>query len=298
MQLKLKKNLYSIDKNLLVKAGEVINDTVLDRAVEKARKICLAKLKDTIILKDIKKAFLDERYATIFSSKSTKQRILSVLGRISIPKTILAELKNLRINFPCTYLHIIMIAPLAMRIALHKNLRGKFNLKRIGELCLAHDIGKSRIPKRIINKKTPLTAKEYRTLRLHPVIGHVLLHYYYGKEHSKYDFVSYEHHERLDGSGYPRRIKKMSLYSQLIAVIDIFDALTSQRPYRGGTYSFRGAIDLLIDEAKEGKLNKRIVYSLIAFARYKQLALKGMKVSKYPRDLPPKWNAYGKIARK
>ncbi|MCQ9205263.1 MAG: hypothetical protein NG737_03000 [Omnitrophica bacterium] len=298
MQLKLKKNLYSIDKNLLVKAGEAINDTVLDRAVEKARKIYLVKLKNTTILKDIKKAFLDERYAIIFSSKNAKQRILSVLGGISIPKTILAELKNLKINFPYTYLHIIMIAPLAMRVALHKDVRGKFSLKRIGELCLAHDIGKSRISKRIINKKTPLTAKEYRILRMHPLIGHVLLHYYYGKEHSKYDFVSYEHHERLDGSGYPRRIKKMSLYSQLIAIIDIFDALTSQRPYRSGTYSFRGAIDLLIDEAKKGRLNKRFVYSLIAFARHKQPILKGMKVSKFSRDLPPEWNAYGKIARK
>jgi len=69
-------------------------------------------------------------------------------------------------------------------------------------------------------------------LKIIRLIGYVLLHYYFGKDHKQYDFSSFQHHERLDGSGYPLGIKRLNKYSHLIGIVDILDALISERPYR------------------------------------------------------------------
>ena len=112
-------------------------------------------------------------------------------------------------------------------------------------------------------------------MKSHPLTGYVLLHYYFGSGHRIVEDPSFEHHERLDGTGYPRRVRKMNKYSQVIAVADVFDALLSRRPYRREPFTLRAALDHLLDEARGGRLNPVFVLLLISYARKSKPALRG-----------------------
>jgi len=107
---------------------------------------------------------------------------------------------------------------------------------RLRELCqaaLLHDIGKAKVPKDILNKKGKLTKEEFSIVKKHTIDGYVL---------SKgMSFLTEEvrdailcHHEREDGSGYPYGIKgrKINLYAKILAITDVYDALTSERAYK------------------------------------------------------------------
>jgi GAF domain-containing protein len=101
---------------------------------------------------------------------------------------------------------------------------------RIGSLL--HDVGKIGIPDRILVKPGVLTDDEYETMKQHPTIGANIM----GKVrklHNELPALA-EHHERLDGSGYPGGLKgdQVSLMGRIVAVADVFDAMTSDRPYR------------------------------------------------------------------
>ena len=163
-------------------------------------------------------------------------------------------------------------------------------------LSLFHDLGKSRIPLSILDKPTPITLQERQILSSHPLIGYVLLHYYFGKNHKSYDFSSFQHHERLDGSGYPLGIKTLNKYSQLIGVVDALDALISERPYRSKPFTLRAAIDLLLDEAEKGRFNKRLVRTLIIYSRKETPGAK-IIIGERGRDKAPSENSYGKTAK-
>lgn len=94
-----------------------------------------------------------------------------------------------------------------------------------------HDIGKCRIPKEILRKPGPLTAEEWEIMKEHPRLG---------KEFVENTCVSYagpiilQHHERLDGSGYPHGLRgdEIMIEAQILGVVDSFDAMTTNRPYR------------------------------------------------------------------
>jgi len=295
--LKIGEDLYGIDRKLLVKAGEKVNKRILDRIVNSAKSIRYVKIKDTPLIEDFGAAFKDERYKIILAPEGISKKTLNIIQNISVPEKVIGELKNIKKRLPYTFKHILMVTILGARISLDKNLNDEYKPKKMARACIVHDIGKSRIPPEILNKRSPLTRQERKLLKNHPLLGYLLLHYYYGRNHNKYDFASYEHHERLDGSGYPRRLKRVNKYSQPIAVVDVFDALISVRPYRKTPYTLRAALDLLLDEARRSKLNKKVVYLLVRYARKDKPLLKGLKVSKKWRDKPPAGNVWGKTAK-
>jgi putative two-component system response regulator len=98
--------------------------------------------------------------------------------------------------------------------------------------ALLHDMGKLGIPDQILLKQGPLTAEEWDTMRKHPVYAHEML--------SRIEYlqpaldIPYCHHEKWDGSGYPRGLRgdAIPMAARLFAIVDVWDALTSDRPYR------------------------------------------------------------------
>jgi len=117
---------------------------------------------------------------------------------------------------------------------------------RIGSLF--HDIGKIGIPDAILLKKGKLTAEEYEVIKQHPIIGVNILSQVEALEPMLPAIA--EHHERLDGSGYPSKLagRKISLMGRIVAVADVFDAMTSDRPYRP-PFSVPKALSHLKDKA-------------------------------------------------
>lgn len=97
---------------------------------------------------------------------------------------------------------------------------------------LLHDVGKIGVPERILSKPGPLTAAEWRVMRTHPVIGYQIL------ENIPHMTTAAEivrcHHEMFDGSGYPERLRgeEIPLPARAFSIVDAFDAMTTDRPYR------------------------------------------------------------------
>lgn len=109
----------------------------------------------------------------------------------------------------------------------------KPDLARLARAALLHDIGKSRIPRSILDKPSRLDANEERLMRRHPEIGAGLLTGQGGFDPEVIDVVLH-HHERLDGSGYPNRLKGRQIKDlvRIVSICDVFSALTERRTYR------------------------------------------------------------------
>jgi len=289
----LENDLYAIDKTLLVKAGEKITRKKLDHIAAMAGKVSYQPIKGTWLMKDIEETFEDKRYTNILYPNEIKEKIILSASRLKMPEKIIAELAFMKKLSPYTYHHILVIAVLAAKISFDHSIKCVFSHDMAMLLSLFHDIGKSRIPLSILDKTTPITLSERKVLFSHPLIGYVLLHYYFGGHHAKYDFSSYNHHERLDGSGYPRGIKTLDKYSQLIGVVDTLDALISERPYRSKPFTLRAAIDFLLEEAEKRKFNKSIVRTLVIYSRRESPGTK-IIIGSRGRDKEPEENCYGK----
>lgn len=291
----LENDLYGIDEQLLVKGGATITRNTLKRIAGLSGKIRHVAIKNTMLYDDMLLTFKDARYSDILYPASVNLKIISYIRRINMPEHILFELEYMKKTTPYTYYHVLTIAVLAAKIALDHTIKNKYSPDMALRLNLFHDIGKSRIPPYILNKRSPITSDQRRILKTHPLIGYVLLHYYFGKDYKKYAFASFQHHERLDGSGYPQGIKRLNKYSHLIGIVDTLDALISARPYRKTPFSLRAAIDLLLDDADKGKFHKGLIRTLIRYARKAKPGTK-LIIAKRGRDKEPAGNSYGKTA--
>jgi HD-GYP domain-containing protein (c-di-GMP phosphodiesterase class II) len=122
-----------------------------------------------------------------------------------------------------------------------------------------HDIGKILVNDAILEKKGKLTIEEFEKIKLHvKELKNILLPIYpFFKEIID---IAQLHHEKLDGSGYPFNLKdkQIPLYSRIITIADIFDALVLDRPYRPG-FNYNKAINILIEEANKNKIDKYLV---------------------------------------
>lgn len=132
---------------------------------------------------------------------------------------------------PYTRGHSQRVAEYSVNIAQELGIRGDPLMDiRIGSLL--HDIGKLGIPDSILTKPGKLTDDEYDQMKHHPTIGYKIM----DQVHTLRNVLPaiFEHHERLDGSGYPRGLRgdEITLMGRIVAVADVFDALTSDRPYR------------------------------------------------------------------
>ena len=97
-----------------------------------------------------------------------------------------------------------------------------------------HDIGKMAIPEAILHKKGSLTEEEFTIMKTHTNIAHGYLKVANRKIMKAADIIAHEHHEKWDGTGYPRALKggDIHLYGRIVGLADVFDALTHKRVYK------------------------------------------------------------------
>ena len=160
------------------------------------------------------------------------------------------------LNDPYTATHVEEVADLVNKIGTKVGL----DQKRLENLTLAgflHDIGKQAIPSSILSKPTKLTNEEYSLVKTHVNIGVQLLKY--AEVSPEIVRIVEEHHERLDGSGYPKGLKgnQISLEGQIIGVADVVSAVTSKRTYRMAA-SKEEVTKLLLDSCPR-QFNRRVV---------------------------------------
>ncbi|MCE5249339.1 HD domain-containing protein [bacterium] len=127
------------------------------------------------------------------------------------------------------------------------------NMREIAAGFFLHDIGKSMIPQSVLHKAGPLTHNEWRSLKLHPTEGYKLLNQFKICNNDIKTIVM-QHHERNNGRGYPYGLHEdeIHLYSKICSIADVFEALTSHRPYKKESKSSFSALLILRKEmAKE-----------------------------------------------
>jgi putative two-component system response regulator len=155
---------------------------------------------------------------------------------------------------PMTNGHCERLARHAVAMGKALNL-GQTDLDTLHRGGYLHDVGKVGIPDAVLLKRGPLTLEEFELMKKHPDIGDSLCAPLQSLRRVRP--IIRCHHERLDGSGYPQGLKgdEVPLLAQIVGIADVFDALTSPRPYRPAL-AVEDAARHLLEEANEGKFHR------------------------------------------
>ncbi len=150
-----------------------------------------------------------------------------------------------------TYTHSLHVGIYAIALGRQLGLSAEFQ-RKLGEGALLHDVGKALVPPEILTKPLPLSAEEWQVMRQHPQLGIDLI-----GAHGHVDEVTrlaiLGHHERLDGKGYPFGLSghEIALPSRIVALADVYDALTTNRSYQSALKSF-DALNVMKDHMLGG----------------------------------------------
>ena len=147
-------------------------------------------------------------------------------------KSVSFDMVDLRSFDDYTYRHSVNVAVLSTAVGMGMGL----SAKELINLCAAaifHDLGKLEIPEEILNKPGRLTDEEYAVIKRHPVLSYELIKGKWNISSTTKKAVL-SHHENEDGSGYPHGLEsdQIHLYAKIVHVADVYDALTTKRPYK------------------------------------------------------------------
>jgi HD-GYP domain-containing protein (c-di-GMP phosphodiesterase class II) len=244
----LGKSLRGKDDSLLLKQGQIIKTSYIRKIHQLgypgvyifdnlSEDIIIESIIDDELRMSAVKAIKDVYISSQFDKKTpdlglTKEIASELVDKIINNKGIIVNMIDLKVFDDYTYYHSVNVAVLSLIMGVALNYT-RSELYKLGLSALLHDIGKVFIDKNIIDKNGKLTTEEFDEIKKHPLFG-----YNYLKDKFDIPTKSYlgalQHHEKFDGSGYPEHMKGMSIstFGRIIAVADVYDALTSDRPYR------------------------------------------------------------------
>jgi len=179
----------------------------------------------------------------------------------SIENVLFSMAKSVEAKDSYTQGHVDRVSELAISIGKRMGLsEDELEALRLGGAL--HDVGKLGVPEEILNKPGPLEAHEWAVMKSHPEVGYKICLPLKKNLGPALDIIRH-HHEKLDGSGYPDNLKsgEILMVTRILAVADIFDALTSDRPYRKAMPSGK-ALEILRKEAREGKIDGSVTHCL------------------------------------
>ncbi|WP_017941066.1 MULTISPECIES: HD-GYP domain-containing protein [unclassified Thioalkalivibrio] len=165
-------------------------------------------------------------------ARKVVEEITDSVTRNSRALVSLARLKNAD---DYTYMHSVAVCALMVALGRELGLEDDAVLAA-GEAGLMHDIGKAAMPLEVLNKPGKLTPEEFVVMKRHPAEGRRILQAAEEDLHPVTLDVCLHHHEKMDGSGYPEGLAgdQITLYAKMGAVCDVYDAITSNRPYKAG----------------------------------------------------------------
>ncbi|QOR66241.1 HD-GYP domain-containing protein [Cytobacillus suaedae] len=275
----LSDDIYSDHGILLLKKGTILNEThilqlrnyqnrvfINVEEEESLETIPLQSFQELYSenLKKIKTIFNDHHPDTLPPIKQIIEDFMPLFEK-SIDNTKFINQINKSMSFDeYTYRHCLNVGIISATIGKLLGLKKK-ELVKLGQMGLLHDIGKMTIPPTLLNKPDKLTETEWAQVSLHTIKGYEIL-----KKVTNVDLnvivAALLHHERLDGSGYPNKLKQKDIpfLVQIVSIADTFDAICSERSYQPKKSVF-AAINELMKEANSNKLNPAIV---VPFVKY------------------------------
>ena len=171
-------------------------------------------------------------------SEQIKEISNTLYEEIQNNNLILDQIKKFKSENKYTYNHSVNVALYSLLIGKWIGLN-EIEMKKVVKAGLLHDIGKTKIAPEIISKKGKLTKKEFETIKTHSEIGYEMSKAIPNIDEDVRQAIL-SHHEREDGSGYPCGLKgnKINLYAKILAIADVYDALTSERVYKDKSTPF------------------------------------------------------------
>ncbi len=215
---------------LLLKVDKaIVSDKVsLDDEILIAAKLC-ARAKDAVI-----EMFSDARMGKAIQVEQARALVDEIASSVLRQPHALISLARLKNADEYTYMHSVAVCALMIALARQLALDEEM-VREAGFAGLLHDIGKVGIPLKVLNKPGKLTDAEFSVVKSHPEVGARILMDSYQVSPIVLD-VCLHHHEKMDGTGYPHGLKgeTLSLFAKMGAVCDVYDAITSNRPYKKG----------------------------------------------------------------
>ena len=202
--------------------------TSFNDEVKRAAKIC-ARGKEAVV-----SMFQEARMGNAVEAEAVAPLVEEISNSIMRNPGALISLARLKTADDYTYMHSVAVCALMIALARQLGL-DEVQTREAGMAGLLHDLGKALMPPEILNKPGKLTDEEFAIIKSHPVEGHKLL--LDGKAINEViKDVCLHHHEKFDGSGYPKKLKgeEISIFARMGAVCDVYDAISSNRPYKAG----------------------------------------------------------------
>lgn len=184
--------------------------------------------------KAVASMFNDARMGKAINAENAIQFVDDIASSVARNEGSLISLVRLKTKDDYTYMHSVAVCALMVALANELGL-SEAEAKQAGLAGLLHDIGKAAIPMDVLNKPGALTDDEFALVKLHSERGYELLMQANISDTVVLD-VCLHHHEKVNGMGYPRQLKEdeISLFAKMSAVCDVYDAVTSNRPYKDG----------------------------------------------------------------
>lgn len=243
----LARSLHGYDGNILLNAGIILKSSYISKLKDlNIREIYVEdEISHDIVVKDvvseetrfearinIKNAMDSIRYGNSLDVKPIRNSVCKMIDELMDNKDTMISLQDIRSTDEYTFSHSVNVCVLSLITGISMNFEEE-KLKELGIGAMLHDVGKIRIPNEILNKPGELTEEEYNIVKKHTNYGYEMLKR--SKVLSTYaSYIALTHHERYDGEGYPLGLRGEEIheFSRIVAIADVYDAITSDRVYK------------------------------------------------------------------
>ncbi|MBP0948368.1 HD-GYP domain-containing protein [Pseudomonas alliivorans] len=200
----------------------------LEQEVERAKAIC-GKARDVVM-----NMFTEARMGQAMKMDNVDLMVEEISNSILRHPHALISLSRLKTSDEYTYMHSVAVCALMVALAKRMGMKTE-QVREAGVAGLMHDVGKMMIAPEVLNKPGRLTVEEFTLMKTHPEQGLKILEENLPVAALVMD-VCLHHHEKVDGSGYPDGLQgsDISIFARMSAVCDVYDAITSDRPYKKG----------------------------------------------------------------
>ncbi len=226
-----------------------VNEEEEERAKEQAKRTYQRSVAVT------KEVINSVRMGRTASVKKVKRAVQAIVDQVLSEETSLIGLTTLRDYDDYTFTHSVNVCIFSVALGRKLGL-SKLQLYDLGMASLFHDVGKSRVPLEVLNKQGGLDEEEWRIMQAHPWLGVLTLFGLRGYGEIPYRSMigTYEHHMKVDLTGYPKsiRARQISIFSKIIAVADGFDAATTRRAYQTTPIQPDAVLKEMLENPKRG----------------------------------------------
>lgn len=206
--------------------------------------------------------FQDARMGKAVDAEHCLPLVADIADSVERNPGAIVSLARLKTSDDYTFMHSVAVCALMVSLGRQLGL-GEADCREAGLAGLVHDLGKALMPPDVLNKPGALTPEEFAIMKGHPEAGHRMLLEGKGVGEVPLD-VCLHHHEKVNGKGYPHGLKgdEISLFARMGAVCDVYDAITSNRPYKAG-WDPADSIQKMAQWAKDGHFDERIFQAFV-----------------------------------